>query len=123
MDVGTAIAQGRDVNRENIQAVEEVRAKAARLHGLLEVAVSGGDDANIYSNRATAAYRLKFAFLKDAQQLNLCLQRELTDFVQEDGAAIGQFEPAGPPLQSARERTLHVAEEFALDQACRDRAA
>src|SRR5580692_8354610 len=115
MDVGTAIAQRRYLNRENVQAVEQIGAKAASLHGLLEVAVRGGDDANVHLNRATAAYRLKFAFLKDTQQLNLRLQRELSDFVQEDGAAIGQFEPTSPPLQSTRERTLHVAEEFALD--------
>src|SRR5579864_307065 len=115
MDVGTAIAQRRYLNRENVQAVEQIGAKAAFLHGLLEVAVSGGDDANIYPNRVAAAYRLKFAFLKDAQQLHLRLDRKLSDFVQEDCAAIGQFEPTGPPLQSTRERTLHVAEEFALD--------
>src|ERR1700686_269684 len=103
MDVGTAIAQWWYLNRENVQSVEQIGAKAALLHGLLEVAVSGGDDANIDLNRVAAAYRLKFAFLKDAQQLNLCLQRELSDFVQEDGAAIGQFEPAGPPLESSCE--------------------
>src|ERR1700691_1133915 len=107
MDVGTAIAQGRYLNRENIQAVEQIGAKAAILHGLLEVAISRSDDANIDFYRVAAAYRLKFALLKDAEQLHLRFQGELSDFVQEDGAAIGQFEPAGPPLQSTRERTLY----------------
>src|SRR5207249_187322 len=62
-------------------------------------------------------------FLQNAQQLHLRFQRQFADFVEEDGAAVGELEASNPPPEGAGESALDVAEELALDQARRDGAA
>ena len=42
--------------------------------------------------------------------------RHLADFVEQQGAAFGQFEAAGAAFERAGERAFFVAEDFALDQ-------
>jgi len=58
-----------------------------------------------------------------AQQLDLQVQRHLGDFVQEQRAARGAFEEALVLAVGAGEAALLVAEDLALDQVRRDRAA
>ena len=48
--------------------------------------------------------------------LHLQFQRHLADFVEEDGAAVGQLEAADLPGIGPGERTLFPAEELAFDQ-------
>ena len=48
--------------------------------------------------------------------LRLQLQGDLADLVEEEGAAVGQLEPAGPVAQGPGERAPGVAEELALVQ-------
>src|SRR5439155_25788408 len=54
---------------------------------------------------------------------NVCLERQPSDYYQENAAAVAKLEATDAALDRARERPLHVAEEFALHQAGRDRAA
>ena len=61
--------------------------------------------------------------LQHPQQLHLGGQRDLADLVQEDGAAVGQLEPAQPPLGRAGEGALLVAEQLRLEQGLRQRGA
>ena len=61
--------------------------------------------------------------LQHPQQLHLGLQRQLADLVQEDGAPVGELEAADPAIQRSGERALDVAEELALHEPRRDRAA
>jgi hypothetical protein len=65
---------------------------------------------------ALAAQAQHRAFLQRAQQLGLQRQRQLADLVQEDGAAVGQLEPAGAFTMAAGEGAAFVAEQFALEQ-------
>src|SRR5690606_38966876 len=57
------------------------------------------------------------------QELRLQIDPELADLVEEDGAAAGRLEGADAPLLGAGEGAALVAEELALDQVGRDRAA
>jgi hypothetical protein len=43
------------------------------------------------------------------------------DFVEQHGAAVGEFQEAGAVLASAGERASNVAEEFAFDERRRER--
>src|SRR6185503_7097422 len=44
------------------------------------------------------------------------VERELTYFIQEDGAAVGHLEPAESPLQSTGEGASLMTEQFRGDQ-------
>ena len=63
-----------------------------------------------------AADALEPAFLEDAEQLGLHGQRNLADLVEEDGAAVGQLEPALALADGAGEGPFLVAEELAFQQ-------
>ena len=46
--------------------------------------------------------------------------RELADFIEEDGAALGKFKPAEASLQRAGEGSLLVTEQLRCNQRCGD---
>jgi hypothetical protein len=56
--------------------------------------------------RVRVANPLQLLLLQDAKQLHLHCERHLADFVEEQGAAISQFEASGLVLERARERTF-----------------
>src|ERR1700728_1470210 len=89
----------------------------------MEIAVRGGNHANVHTQRVAAPYRLKLVFLQDAEQLYLRLQAKLPNLIQEDGAAVGKLEAADAPLERASEGPFHVPKQFALYQTGRDGAA
>ena len=88
------VAQRGDLNGNDVEAEEKVLAKFLALDAFLEAAVGGGDDAHVHFDGAIAAHAFEFPLLQDAQQLGLDLGGDFADFVQQDGAAVGQLEPA-----------------------------
>ena len=50
-------------------------------------------------------------------------QHDFADFVEEQGAAVGQFKTPGTAGYRPGKGALLVAEQFALQQLCRDRPA
>jgi len=54
--------------------------------------VRGADDARIDRNRAPRADPFDHPFLKETQQFYLQRQRNVADFVQEQGAAVGELD-------------------------------
>jgi hypothetical protein len=88
-DFLAALAERRQFERDDAQAVEEVLAEAAVLDHLRQVRVGGGDDADADASRLRVAQRVDPAGLEEAEQLGLDLEREVADFVEEDGAARG----------------------------------
>jgi hypothetical protein len=63
------------------------------------------------------------ALLKDAEQLHLNRERSLADLVQEERSAARDLEHAVLVAYGAGEASLHVAEELALEEVLRQRAA
>ena len=61
-----------------------------------EVAIGGRDHAHAHANDLLAAHAVEFAFLQHAQQLGLRRAVQVAHFVQENRAAVGQFELAAP---------------------------
>ena len=98
------------------QAVVQVLAKRLRLDHRRQIAVRGGDDADVDAHRPLAADAHDLAVLHDAQQAHLRGEGELADFVEEQRAAVGLLEPALAPRHRAGERALLVAEELRVDQ-------
>ena len=75
-----------------------------------------GDDAHVAVARDVAADALVHALLQDAQQLHLHRQAHVADLVEEQRAALGDFETALAGGDGAGEGALLVAEQLALEQ-------
>ena len=93
-NVFAAGAQRRQVDGDDVEAVEEVFAEAAVAHRLAQVDVGGGDDAHVHLNLLNAAQVHEAAVLQHAQDLGLRVHAHGGDLVQEERAAVGDFEEA-----------------------------
>src|SRR5271154_1108630 len=87
-DVLFSFSKSGNLNGENIEAVKEITAERSGADGGLQGAVGGGDDANVSVDAASAADALEVVLLQNTQEGNLSLCGEISDFVQEDGAAM-----------------------------------
>ena len=104
LDVLRPLAQRRQVDLEDVEAEEQVVAEAALGDAARQVLVRGRQDADVERLRLVAADRQHLVVLQHAQQLDLHRQRDVGQLVEEDGAAVGQGEQAGPGLGGAGER-------------------
>src|SRR4051812_24466729 len=104
------------MNRIDVQAVIQIGAEAPFCDRRLEVVMSGGYHTNIHTLRTGGAHALEFPFLQHTKELHLNLLRQITDFVQENRAAVGQLEAPLSHPHGASERALLMAEQFAFDE-------
>ena len=86
-DVVAAVAQRRQVQVDDVEAVVEVLAEAAGLDLDVEVAVGGGEDADVDRLGVGVADPHDHPLLQRAQDLHLQRQRHLADLVEEQRAA------------------------------------
>ena len=98
VDVRTAFTQGRQFQRDYVQAVVQVFTELADLRQALEVAVGRGDQAHIDLLRLHRADAANFTFLQHAQQASLGFERQFADFVEEQACR----RPPLPPDRHAR---------------------
>ena len=84
-----ALAQRRQLQPDDVEAVEEVLAEAALGDELFEVGVGRGDDADVDLDGLRLAERVDFVGLEEAQQLRLDVEADLGDLVEEERAAGG----------------------------------
>jgi hypothetical protein len=113
---------GGSCDGDHVQAVEEVLAEAALLHGAPQVDVRRRHDAHVHLDHVDAAQAHELAVLQHAQQLRLGLERDVADLVEEERALVGQLEQALLRVDGAREGALHVPEEVRLQQVVRQAA-
>ena len=94
-DVVAPLAQRRDLDVHDVEAVKQILAELVRRHAIDQPTVGRGDDANVDARRAAiGADALNLAVLEKPQQQRLHLQAHLADFVHEDRAAMRLLEPA-----------------------------
>ena len=123
-DVLATFGQRRRPQHHAFEAVvRSPRACAPLGDHALDVAMRGRDDADVGPFRAASADGHVFALLEEAQQLHLHRRRRFADLVEEQRPAVGDGDQARPVLVRAGEGALEVAEQFALEQVGRDRAA
>ena len=115
-DVVLAVAQRRQLDRDDVQPVEQVLAELAFLHHLAQVDVGRGDDPDVDLDRLHAAEAREVALLDHAQQLRLRLERDVADLVEEDAALVGELEEPLLGIDGAGEGALHVAEQRRLEE-------
>ena len=93
-DVFLALAQRRQLHRDDVQPVVQVLAEPPVVHHRAQVDVGGRDDAHVHLDRVDAAEAHELALLDHAQQLGLRLERDVADLVEEDAALVGDLEQA-----------------------------
>src|SRR5262249_28447991 len=84
--------QRRHGQRNHVQTEKKIGAKATLTDFFVEVAVGGGDDADVDPERLAAADRLELLLLKHAQELDLRLERQLADLIEKERPAVRQLE-------------------------------
>ena len=96
-----AFPQGRDHDRENVEAVEEIFAELAVFHHGFEVPARCGNHTDIYLDGPWTAEPFEFALLQNPQEFRLDFAGEFADFVQKDRRLVCEFEPANFPRESS----------------------
>src|SRR5215467_657393 len=117
------LAQRRDEDRNDREAVIKVLAKVAFAHGFFEIAVRCRDDADVDLHVAHASDAPDDLVFKHAQQLRLQQWRKFSDFIEKQSATVRRFEQAFLHLLGVGEGSFLVAEEFGLHQGLRNRGA
>lgn len=70
----------------------------------------GGEHAYLHADGLAAAQAAEFLILQNLQQLGLQADIHVSDFIQQQGAAVGHFEDAGFALESSGEGAALVTE-------------
>ncbi len=115
-DVGAPIAQGRQDDLDDTNAVVKVFAEAAILHRSLELSVRGGDDPNVGRALIRIAHAAELSLLQEAEELGLRRQGQLPDLIQKERAAIARLDETYPIPVSTGECAADVAEQLTLDE-------
>src|SRR5262249_33951304 len=116
-DVVGALAKGRDLQRDHVEAIEEVLAEAALVDELAQAAVGRGDDAHVDVKRLVAPYPLERTLLEKSQQLDLRGGGDLAHLVEEERSLVGLFEPPLAARDGSGEGAPLVPEQLALQKA------
>src|SRR5437867_871894 len=117
-----AIAQRRNLEVDYVQAVIKIFAEAALSHQRKELYVGSGYNAHVDSELLGAAEAHEFALLNHAQKLGLRFRTDGGDFIEENGALVGDLEETLLGSNRASEGTFHMAEELGLQQIHRNRS-
>ena len=113
----------RQLQVHDVEPEQQILAEGVLAHRFGQVAVRGGDDADIDRHRPGAADPVDHALLDGAQEFCLQPHFHLGDFVEQQRAAVGLFELADAARDRAGERAFLVAEQFGFQKRLRDRRA
>jgi len=105
------------------QPREQIGAEALLGHEALEIAVRGGNDADVDADRLHGADGHDLPRVEDAEEPGLGRGWELADLVEEQGALVGGLDVAPAIGVRAGEGPAAVAEELALHEAVDEGAA
>jgi hypothetical protein len=83
---------------KDTEPVKQVQPECAGVHRRSQIAVCRREHTDVYGDWLSAAYPLKFALLKNAQEGDLRLRRDVANLIEEDRSSICLFKPARMPL-------------------------
>ena len=115
-----ALAEGRQLDGDDVEPIEEVLPHHALAHRRLEVAVGGGDQPDVRLDVLRVADPPDLAHLDRADELDLEQGRNLGDLVEEERAPLGRREEPDLVGHGAGERALDVSEQLGLHEALRE---
>ncbi len=121
-NVGRTLAQRRQVDGDQVDAIEQILAKFAARHHVRQRAVGRRDDAHVHLAPRARPEHFVGAILQHAQHLHLRGGVEVADLVEEDRPAVRELEAALAIVPRVREGAAHVAEHLAFEERRRDAA-
>src|SRR5208282_6329958 len=92
LDVSYAVAQRGQLDPRDREAMEQVVPEASGLDLAVQVASGGGQQPYVDLDGAVPSDATDLAPLDRAQQLGLERQLQVADFVDQQGASVGQLE-------------------------------
>ena len=115
--------QRRQLNRIHAQPVIQVGSEPSVRDRGLEIEMGGGDHAHVHLLVRDEPTRSNSPSCSTRRNLTWMSGGKVADLVEEDGAAVGQLEPALAHRDRAGEGALLVPEQLAFDQRRRQRRA
>src|SRR6266508_2763657 len=103
LDVLDPLPERGQVERYNVQTIEEVFPELPLLRRAFQVLVRGCKDPNVHFDRLDAADPLELPLLQYPQQLHLKRGIELAHFVEKERAGLSQLKAADPCIDGAGE--------------------
>src|SRR5260370_20186295 len=122
-NIGWSVAERRQRDRESIQPIVEIFAEFPVSDQQRQVPIGRGNDTDIDSRGARAAYWLKLTLLEHAEQFGLKFQRHVSYLVEKQRSTIRQRKAADVRSESARECSPFMPEKLAFEKASRHRRA
>jgi hypothetical protein len=122
-NVAGAFAQRRQRNRNHVQAIKKIGAKAAFGDRGFERTVGGRDHADIDVHGLVRSQAVELALLQRAQQFRLQCERHLANFIEQQSAAVRRLKLARTRADRPGERAAGMAEQFAFEQGFGKRGA
>ena len=113
-DVVAPLAQRRELDADDLEAMIKVLAELPLGDGVGQVAVGGRDQTDVDLDRLVGAHADDLAAFEHAEQLDLDRDRHVADLVEEQRAAVGVLKPADAIAVGAGERPFDVAEQLAF---------
>ena len=118
-DVLLPLAQGRNHDLHDVQAIKQIFPKPPLRHFLAKILLRRTNQAHIDVDPVVPSDALELPFLEHPQQLHLDDRRNFPDFVEEQGPAMRQLESSAPLLHRPGKGPLLVAKELRLQQGFR----
>ncbi len=110
----TPITKRGQLNRENTEAIVEIRAKSLFRGALAQIAVRSCDDTYVGVNRLAPTDAFEGLLLQHSQDFRLQRQWHIANFIEKNGAAAALLEaPDAAPIR-AGEGAFFVTEKLAL---------
>src|ERR1700683_3050025 len=118
-----ALAQRGRAKWDDVQAMKQVFSEIVLADGFDDVAIGGGDEADINAQFVIASHSRERAVFQEPQQLCLQWTAHVSDFVQEYRAAVGLFDSTEFLPDSAGEGASFMSEKLAFEEVFGDRGA
>ena len=109
------LAQGRDLDADDTEPVEQVGAHQAGGGEVFETTVGRGQNAHVGGAGQHLADAVHLAGFEKSQQLGLAVGRHVANLVEQHRAAVGAANDADRAVDGASERALAMAEQLRFD--------
>src|SRR6267378_2866160 len=115
VDVLAAVTQRRDVDLDGIQAKEKVLSEPAGSGLRVHVGVGSREHPHIDAPSGGRADALEIPCFQNAQEFRLQVERDVGDFVQEQRAAVSEFESPDAIGPRIGKGAFYMSEELAFE--------
>src|SRR5580704_7011444 len=112
-----ALTQRRNIDREDVETVEQIRTEFLIFYHHIEVAIGRRNQPGLRVERARVAEPLKLTLLEHPQELWLQFEWDLADLVEENGAFGRQLKAANALSDGSGEGSFFVTEKLAFKKA------